>query len=243
MGDRTFKRVYVWELPVRIFHWTNALCIFVLIVTGLIIADPPAIMSAHEASGAFWFGTVRFIHFAAAYVFVAAIIMRTYWAFVGNRYSRWKAYIPITKKAWKNIFHVLRVDIFLLPRKKNDHEPLEVGHNVLAASTYTGLALLSLVMIFTGFGLYADNSTWFLPKLFKWVSPMLGGDIMTRMVHHATMWLIVIFTIIHVYLVLFHEWLEGRGNITSMLSGYKYVRSERMEHKEKEEKKIEEPVH
>ena len=41
-----FKRVYVWELPVRVYHWLNALCVLVLTVTGILIAHPPAIASA-----------------------------------------------------------------------------------------------------------------------------------------------------------------------------------------------------
>ena len=31
-----FKRIYVWELPVRFYHWLNALCILVLTITGFI---------------------------------------------------------------------------------------------------------------------------------------------------------------------------------------------------------------
>ena len=34
--------VYVWQLPVRIFHWVNALCIVILCITGYIIGNPPA---------------------------------------------------------------------------------------------------------------------------------------------------------------------------------------------------------
>ena len=35
-----FKRVYVWELPVRISHWTNVACVPILFATGLYIANP-----------------------------------------------------------------------------------------------------------------------------------------------------------------------------------------------------------
>ncbi len=71
-----FKRVLVWELPVRIFHWLNALCITVLAVTGFIIAYPPALMSTAEAVDSYWFGTVRTIHFVTAYVFLLNAIVR-----------------------------------------------------------------------------------------------------------------------------------------------------------------------
>lgn len=35
---KRLREVYVWELPVRIYHWVNALCIVILCVTGFIIA-------------------------------------------------------------------------------------------------------------------------------------------------------------------------------------------------------------
>ena len=63
------RRVFVWELPVRYYHWINALCILALIATGIIIGNPPAIMTSREAYASYWFGTTRFIHFAAAYIF------------------------------------------------------------------------------------------------------------------------------------------------------------------------------
>ena len=57
---KRLREVYVWELPVRIYHWLNALCIVILCITGFIIADPPAIMTETEANFSYWFGMVRF---------------------------------------------------------------------------------------------------------------------------------------------------------------------------------------
>jgi len=44
---------------------------------------------ASEAYQQYWFGWVRFIHFAAAFVYVFNFLARLYWGFVGNRYSSW----------------------------------------------------------------------------------------------------------------------------------------------------------
>jgi Ni/Fe-hydrogenase 1 B-type cytochrome subunit len=88
-------------------------------------------------------------------------------------------------------------------------------------------------MIFTGFGLYADTATWWLPKMFSWVPSFLGGDFITRTIHHITMWLIILIVMLHIYLVLYHDWLEGRGETSSMISGYKFVRGERVDKKKK----------
>ena len=52
---------YVWELPVRIFHWVNAFCITFLIITGVMIAYPPTFVIGEGAQQTgFWFGYLRF---------------------------------------------------------------------------------------------------------------------------------------------------------------------------------------
>ena len=67
--SKRLRRVFVWELPVRVYHWLNFLAIVALCVTGYLIGNPPAIQSTAEASHRFLFGTIRFIHFIAAYIF------------------------------------------------------------------------------------------------------------------------------------------------------------------------------
>ena len=62
-----YRRVYVWEKPVRVFHWVNALSITVLFATGLFIAHP-ILGNSGEAYDNFLMARVRQIHFIAAYV-------------------------------------------------------------------------------------------------------------------------------------------------------------------------------
>jgi Ni/Fe-hydrogenase 1 B-type cytochrome subunit len=223
-----FRRIYVWQRAVRVFHWLNFGSLLTLIGTGIIIADPPAIMSGTDATNQYWFGTTRFIHFAAAYIFTAAFILRVVWAFIGNKYANWRAFFPYTKKGINNLFHVLKVDVFLANPKKFDCFNLAVGHNALAGISYSFFFLLMIVQMLTGFGLYSDMSTWFMPKLFGWVVPLLGGDAEARLVHHIVMWIMIIFSMIHMYLVFFHDWLEARSEVSSMFGGFKFVRSRRV---------------
>lgn len=223
-----FKRVLVWELPVRIFHWLNAICITVLAVTGFIIADPPAIMSNAEAIDSYWFGTVRAVHFITAYIFFVNALARIYWAFRGNYYSNWRAFIPYSKRSRDNIKHVLKVDVLLQNEEKEVLKNISVGHNYVASLSYIFLFVLAVVQILTGFGLYAPTSGWWLPKMFSWVPHLLGDEMITRTIHHIATWLFIIFTLVHVYLVIYHDWLEGRGESSSMFSGYKFVRKERL---------------
>ena len=99
----SMRQEYVWQLPVRFYHWINALCIAILCVTGYVIGNPPALQSASEASFSYWFGTVRFIHFVAAFVFFFNFIFRIYWGFVGNKYAKWTNFIPHKKSQWKEM--------------------------------------------------------------------------------------------------------------------------------------------
>lgn len=230
-----FKRVYVWELPVRFTHWINVVAIMVLLTTGIIIGNPPAIMSGSEASNSFWFGTVRFIHFLTAYIFTFNLIARLYWAFVGNKYASWRMLFPFSKKAIKKAKHVFKVDVLLRNDKELDLTNIAVGHNPVAGVSYLALFLLCFVQILTGFALYSTNATWFFPKMFGWVLGVFGDEFTVRSFHHAVTWLIVVFTLIHIYLVFYHDWLEGRGEVSSMFGGYKFVRKERLIKKAKEE--------
>lgn len=90
-GD--YRWVTLWGVPLRTMHWLAALCIVVLAVTGLYIGKP-YFMTTGQASSHYLMGWMRFLHFAAAGVFVMTAIIRAYWLFAGNRYERWKALFP-----------------------------------------------------------------------------------------------------------------------------------------------------
>jgi len=217
----------VWELPVRFFHWINVLTIIALTITGFIIANPPALQSSAEATNLHSFGYVRLIHFGAAYIFFFNMLLRIYWSFVGNQFSSWRAFWPFSRKMWNNFWHVMKIDILLLNENHPDVKDISIGHNSVASFSYVVLFLMALIQVFTGFALYADTSGWWLPKLFAWVSPFLGGDFMVRTIHHITMWIFIFFSLVHIYLVFYHDWLEGRGEVSSMFGGYKFVRTDR----------------
>lgn len=215
----SFRRFYVWELPVRVYHWLNALCIVILTATGFIMANPPAIVSASEASFSYWFGIVRFIHFLTAYVFVINFAVRIYWGFVGNQYADWRNFMPFRRKQFREVQKVLRSDIL----QAEDAEVLAVGHNALAYLTYFVMFLMFLCQVITGFALYASMSHSWFPQLFTWIIPTLGGDAAVRSVHHLATWFFIIFTFIHVYLVAYHEYVEGHGVLTSIVGGWKFL--------------------
>ena len=92
------KAQYIYEAPVRIWHWVHAISILVLAGTGYLIANPLPSVSG-EASNSFLMGNMRMIHFIAAYVFTIGFLVRIYWAIVGNKYSRELFYLPVSPHA------------------------------------------------------------------------------------------------------------------------------------------------
>jgi len=216
------REEYVWQLPVRFYHWLNALCIAVLCVTGYLIGNPIAMSSQSEASFSYWFGTVRFLHFLFSFIFFFNFLARIYWGFVGNKYAKWYNFIPFKKRQWTEIFNVIRVDILQLKNMKVD----TIGHNSLASLTYFITFLIFLMQSLTGFGMYAAMSVSWFPKMFAWIVPLLGGDLLTRQIHHILMWVFVIFAMIHIYLVFYHDYIERRGVTSSMIGGWKFIEEE-----------------
>ena len=222
MATLTSRKVYVWQIPVRLYHWVNALAVILLAVTGYLIGSPPALQSASEASFGYWFGIVRFLHFAAAFVFFFNFLFRIYWGFVGNRFAKWDQFIPTKRSQWKEMFHVLCLDVLQFCK-----QPIKsIGHNSLAGFTYFLTFLAFLFQAATGFGMYSAMSHSWIANLFAWVVPLMGGDFAVRQWHHAMMWFFIIFSMVHVYLVFYHDYVEGRGTISSMAGGWKFIEKE-----------------
>lgn len=218
----TNRKIYVWQLAVRFYHWINAGCIVALASTGYLIGSPLAIQSSSEAFSGYWFGTVRFIHFLAAFIFFFNFLFRIYWGFVGNRFAKWDQFIPHKSSQWREMLHVLCLDILQICTK-----PIKsIGHNSLAGFTYFLTFLAFLFQAITGFGMYSAMSNAWLPNLFAWIVPLMGGDFAVRQWHHVMMWFFIIFSMIHVYLVFYHDYVEGRGTISSMAGGWKFVKPE-----------------
>ena len=219
-GD--YKWVYLWEWPIRAMHWAAAAAIVVLVVTGFYIGRPYFITSG-EASAHYLMGWMRFLHFAAAGVFVATAIVRVYWLFAGNQFERWTALFPVWKQDWINAFKQVKFYLMIQPEKA----PHYLGHNPLQQLSYTGIYALAAAQVVTGFAMYGQSrpgGLWY--TLFGWVVPLLGGIQVVHFVHHVLTWAFLTFIPIHIYLAQRSDLLERTGTISSIFSGGRFVRSD-----------------
>jgi Ni/Fe-hydrogenase 1 B-type cytochrome subunit len=216
--------VYVYEAPVRLWHWVMMVAMFVLAGTGYLIGSPlPSI--GGEATFHYLFGYIRMIHFIAGMIFAIAFLVRVYWAIVGNHSSRAIFVPPLWNGSWwKGLFDQMGYYLFL---KKES--ALWVGHNPLAQiAMFAMYTLGTIFIIITGFALYAEQWGWgTLPmNLMGWVFVLFGDPQMVRTLHHLAMWYLVLFAVIHMYMVFREDIMSGQSVIGTMVSGVRLFKRE-----------------
>lgn len=217
--------VYVYEAPVRLWHWVHVCSFFTLAVTGYLIGNPlPSI--GGEASEHFLMGNIRLIHFIAAYVFAIAFAVRIYWALVGNRWAREVFYLPIWRAAWwAGLFYEIRFMLFLTREQRKT-----LGHNPLAQLAMFLLnTLTTFFMIGSGFALYGEGlgeGSW-ADRWFGWITPLVGGSEATHNWHNMGMWILVTFTILHIYMAFRADIIGRQTSVSTMISGWRLFRDDR----------------
>jgi Ni/Fe-hydrogenase 1 B-type cytochrome subunit len=203
----------------RFCHWLIAGCMAVLFSTGLYIGNPAFIGTqgtepAVAVTQLFSMETIRYIHFAAAFVFSGTLLLRLYLVFThpGNRL------FPDFCSAgyWRGLVEVMAYYAFL-----RRHHQLYI-RNPLAATAYLGIYLLMLAEAVTGLAMYSmiKPNSW-LAGLFGPVNNWLGNEYMTHFVHHVIAWGFFLFLLGHVYLVFYNDIVEKSGELSSIVSGRK----------------------
>ncbi|MGL9622899.1 Ni/Fe-hydrogenase, b-type cytochrome subunit [Bradyrhizobium sp. U531] len=218
------QSIYVYEAPVRIWHWLNALTICLLAVTGYLIASPLPSMPG-EASNWYTMGYIRFVHFASGQVLAWAFLYRVYWAFVGNEYARQLFALPIYNRIWRwGLFYELRWYLFLVRYPKK-----YIGHNPLANTAMFLFVIAMVLMMLTGFALYAEgegrDSLWY--TLFGWMFRIFPNSQDVHTVHHLGLWFIVTFVILHVYAALREDIVSRQSMLSAIVTGERTFRDSR----------------
>ena len=210
--------VYVYEAPVRLWHWINAAAIMVLCVTGYTIGSPPPSIDVAEAANQFTFGYIRFAHFAAAMIMTVGFFGRIYWAFAGNHHARQMFLLPVwNKQWWAEVLQEIRWYAFLEDKPKK-----YVGHNPLAQIAMFLFMTVGLsFMILTGFALYSEGIGRDTPvdTIFGPLLDFVGGSQIMHQLHHLGMWAIVVFMIIHIYAAIREDILSRQSMVSTMISG------------------------
>lgn len=219
---RSLQTVYVYEAPVRLWHWVNALLILALCVTGYFIGTPPPSVPG-EASANFQMGYIRFVHFASGQLLIVFFLMRVYWAFVGNKYSRQIFWLPLTSKTWWwGMLYEFKWYAFLVKDPKK-----YIGHNPLAHVAMFSFMVFLVLMMVSGMALYSEGQgigSWQY-RLFGFMFSIFTSQTLHTL-HHLGMWAIVVFVVVHIYAAVREDILSRQSMISSIVSGERLFRDD-----------------
>ena len=179
-------------LPFVITHWINMVCMFVLIITGILIHFPYIVGTR---------GIARGLHMACAIIILINCVVRVILSFIvktaqygGTREGLdrdVKNFLP--SKANRHQF-VSWIKYYLFLKK--DH-PKGTKYGSPQKITYFAIPFLILFQGFTGFCLWAPTSGW---PIFAWFTDFMGGAMNVRILHYYLMWAFIVFILIHIYL-------------------------------------------
>jgi Ni/Fe-hydrogenase 1 B-type cytochrome subunit len=226
----------VWDAPTRWFHWINALCIVVLTALGLAILYSKALGIGNDGKV-----LLKSLHVWTGYLFAANLLWRIVWAFFGNRYARWRAFLPGGAGYWASVRSY--VAAFLA-----GHPEQYAGHNPLARLGVASLLLLIVIQAITG--LVLAGTDIFYPPFGHWIAQWVaapGVDPATlvpyapelvdaaawermrafrkpfALVHLYGFYLLLAMVVAHVAAVVVTEVREGGSIVSAMFTGRKVL--------------------
>lgn len=217
--DEEIDQVYVYEAPIRIWHWLNAAAVFVLAVTGYLIGTPLPSYTG-DPSTVYVMGYIRLLHLVAGYLFAVLWVMRIWWACVGNAFAR-QLFLPaFWSRRWVDgLRYQIAWNLFLV------HHPRRyTGLNPLAHVAMLLLFVLpSLLLLITGFGMLAEvagHDSWQY-HLFGWMRNFAANTIDLHTLHRIGLWVVVLFVMAHVYVAVREDIVSLQSVVSAMLSGYR----------------------
>jgi len=98
MSNNELKYFSVWDRATRLFHWINVICILGLISVGIVILNNKILGVRSDGKI-----LLKTIHAYIGYTFELNLMWRFIWGFIGGKYSRWTAILPIGKGYWRSL--------------------------------------------------------------------------------------------------------------------------------------------
>lgn len=219
------EAVYIYDAPLRVWHWVNAFAILVLCVTGYFIGQPlPSV--AGEAYDHYIMGYIRYFHFVAAYIVMIGFAFRLYWAFMGL-HAKQIFFVPVWRKSWwAELIHEIKWYAMMVKEPKK-----YIGHNPLAVLTmHVAFVWVLIFMIITGLALYGEGTgmgTWQFDWFSSWVIPLFGQSLDVHNWHRIGMWVMICFVITHIYVAVREDIMSRQSIISSMISGWRMYKDSR----------------
>jgi thiosulfate reductase cytochrome b subunit len=165
-------------IAAKIFHYCNFISLFIMLTSGLQIYNANPVFGGRSGLHIFplftlggWLAGGRHWHFAAMWLFSINLFCYGIYIFLSQR--------------WKNRFVGVN-DIKALQKSQNNQRLNYAWHRII----YTAIIPILLLAIFTGIGMYK-------PAQFHWIVDIFGSWQALRIVHFASVPIVLIFTLIH----------------------------------------------
>ena len=153
-------------------------------------------------------------HVWGGYAVLTLVLFRLIWGFAGSETARFSHFVRGPGAALDYVKALLRGET-----------PLYLGHNPMGG--WSILALLTLLLIQAGTGLFANDDITFDGPLSGWVSRSMSNWLTT--VHKVNFNLLLLVIAAHISAVLFYLLVKRENLIHPMLSGRKRLPPEQAE--------------
>lgn len=218
--DGNKKVMYKIFTPwLRFWHWLMVICVVILFFTGLYIGDPGFMMmtgseTTYKVQSIFSMSAIRKIHFITAVILMAATIFRIY----GAIYWRGDRLLPKfwKKKYWEGLGWTVKHYLFIPCEHRN------YLRNSLARTAYSTIYIALIIISLTGLAMFAQiRPDSVLATIFNPINNLFG-EYTVHLIHHIAAWYFMFFMIVHMYMAFRADYDEKDGEISSMISGYKF---------------------
>lgn len=202
------KKVYVYKSFERFWHWTQAILILFLALSGFEI---------HGSLKFFGFENAVEYHNFAAYSLIILIVFAIFWHFTTGE---WKQYIP-TFSLLKTQLNYYIFGIFKNAPHPTKKTPLS-KLNPLQKLTYFGLKILVIPIIVTS-GLF--YMLYRYPQRHGVEALNIQSLEIVAIIHTLGAYILVAFVIVHLYLITTGE--KVTSNLKAMITGYEEISEEK----------------
>ncbi|MGJ5672754.1 MAG: cytochrome b/b6 domain-containing protein [Nostochopsis sp.] len=165
----------------KIFHWINIISLFIMLTSGLQIYNANPVFGGRSGlhippifTLGGWLAGGRHWHFAAMWLFSLNLL--------------WYGFYVLITRRWRHRF-VGANDIKALQKTQNPKRLVYAWHRIV----YTSIIPILLLALFTGIGMYK-------PAEFPWIVDIFGDWQALRIVHFASVPLVIIFALVHWWL-------------------------------------------
>ncbi|MDZ8050639.1 MAG: cytochrome b/b6 domain-containing protein [Aulosira sp. ZfuVER01] len=172
------RKLPTQAIGAKIFHTGNIISLFLMLTSGLQIYNANPVFGGRAGLHIFplftlggWLAGGRHWHFFAMWLFSLNLL----W---------YGVYILITRR-WRHRF-VGANDIKALQKSHNSQRRIYAWHRIV----YTAIIPILLLALFTGIGMYK-------PAQFPWIVNIFGSWQALRIVHFASVPIVIIFAIAH----------------------------------------------